>query len=142
MKVYSDLPLRGINPQIFFFTRSLHRVLKYLKNRPYSWSVRSCVSPGRTGTEMSSSFPLFRHSLSRTQKKVGGRPSSLISEFLMESQSGNSFVFLLCPHLFYLALGVFCCCCCALFGLGFVFFFFLAAECSSLVWFLTSQTMN
>ncbi|XP_066873916.1 ubiquitin conjugation factor E4 B isoform X3 [Kogia breviceps] len=58
--------------------RSLHQVLKCLKNRPYSWSVRSSVSPGRTGTEMSSFFLLFLHSLSRTQKK------DLIGQILME----------------------------------------------------------
>uniref|UniRef100_A0A452QDU9 Uncharacterized protein n=1 Tax=Ursus americanus TaxID=9643 RepID=A0A452QDU9_URSAM len=63
--------LLEVNPQIFFLTRSLPRVLKCLKNRPYSWSVRSFVSPGRTGTEMSSFFLLFLHNLSRTQKKVG-----------------------------------------------------------------------
>nr|BAE89831.1 unnamed protein product [Macaca fascicularis] len=49
--------------------RSLPRALKCLKSRPYSWSVRSSVSLGRTGTEMSSFFLLFLHSLSRTQKK-------------------------------------------------------------------------
>lgn len=73
------LPLE-INPQIFF-TRSLHQVLKCPKNRPYSWSVRSSVSPGRTGTEMSSFFLLFLHNLSRTRKKVGIQPSCLVSEY-------------------------------------------------------------
>lgn len=52
-------------------TRSLLQVLRCLKSKPYSWSVRSSVSPGRTATEMSSSFLLSLRSLNRTQKKVG-----------------------------------------------------------------------
>lgn len=52
-------------------TRSLHQDRKYLRSRPYSWSVRSSEYPGRTETEMSSSSLRSLSNLSRTQKKVG-----------------------------------------------------------------------
>lgn len=56
------------------------------------------MSPGRTGTGMWSSFLLFLHSLSRTQKKVGIGLNCLISEPSVEKPNVNSFVFLCCRH--------------------------------------------
>lgn len=99
MKSNSYLLLLEINFQIFFLTRSLHQVLKCLKNRPCSWSVRSFVSPGRTGTEMSSFFLLFLHNLSRTQKKVGIYLSCLISEYLGETRMEDKLLSLSVIHI-------------------------------------------